>query len=127
MAMNTHSGNWDSHWISGGRRSYTFPSGITAETHDSQSQLPRQSRDSTHSLPVVRDTFKVSGNTHRTSGHHQSSQQPRHHRQSVDHHDTTSLNSSVFDFLSYSEVDSGQRQEFQFLLAKVCVCVCCFQ
>ena len=33
----------------------------------------------------------------------------------------TSTASSAFDFLSYSDIDSGQREEFHSLLVKVCL------
>lgn len=72
-----------------------------------------------HSLPLEKDTSLQASTV---SGLRQSLS-PRHPRlQPVDQNDATSLAGSVFDFLSYSDVDSGQRQEFQFLLARVCTC-----
>ena len=40
--------------------------------------------------------------------------------------DYSSMSGSVFDLLSYTDVDTGQREEFHFLLARVSVVLYCY-
>jgi hypothetical protein len=79
-----------------------------AEPRSSGDQFQRH-----HSLPIEKDT---SLQTSSISDRGPSLRHPRFH--SAAQNDATSLSGSVFDVLSYSDVDTGQRQEFQFLLAR---------
>ena len=83
-----------------------------AEPRSSGDQFKRH-----HSLPILKDT---SLQTSSISDRGPSLRHPWLH--SAAPNDGNSLDGSVFDLLSYSDVDTGQRQEFHFLLARVCAC-----
>lgn len=82
-----------------------------------------QQRSSTHSIPPIEQSTSL-----HSSG---ASPRPRRRRRSGGDHSQNqsspvnksrdaagSVASSVFDLLSYTDVDTGQREEFQFLIAR---------
>ena len=83
--------------------------------HLSAQQTP--TRDSTHDSTHHRPRSSSQPMSQLNTSHRHSSTASRRR------HSNTSIATSSFDFLSYSDVDAGQQEEFHFLLARVCFCL----